>query len=218
MLQHCKKGRGMAIYCDESGGLGRGVMTFAAVQIEAEAADALLRHFQMATGLRGEMKGSRINLTERALLFELLARHDGRAWIATYVRPKGHSAGPQSAAQEKGQDDRTLYAHLLQSALAKWLPESGAGCLEVVIDEGRYDPQILSLVEADVEKMLGGWGKANLVDSKRCAGVQIADVVANSFFNLSASREGDDRAARIGAIVAPFVADRRLREVQVEMP
>jgi Protein of unknown function (DUF3800) len=204
----------MPIYCDESGGLSRGVMTFAAVQIDAEAADAVLRHFHMATGLRGEMKGSRINLTERALLFELLARHDGRAWIATYVRPAGQKSGPQSA----GQDDRTLYAHLLQNVLAKWLPESGGACADVVIDEGRYDPQILSQVEADVEKMLSGWGQADLVDSKRCAGVQIADVVANSFFNLAASREGDDRAARIGAIVAPFVADRRLRAFQVEMP
>jgi hypothetical protein len=39
----------MTIYCDESGGVGRGVMTLAAVQIEPQDADALLARFRVRT-------------------------------------------------------------------------------------------------------------------------------------------------------------------------
>ena len=36
----------MPIYCDESGGVGRGVMTLAALSIDAEPADNVLARFQ----------------------------------------------------------------------------------------------------------------------------------------------------------------------------
>lgn len=62
----------MPIYCDEWGGVGRGVMTLAALSISVETADDILLRFRQINGLKGELKGSRIDLAERALLFELL--------------------------------------------------------------------------------------------------------------------------------------------------
>src|SRR3546814_4216403 len=61
----------MTIYCDESGGLNAGAMTFAAVMLTPEVAAAIHARFRAVTGLRGELKGSRISLTERAYLLEL---------------------------------------------------------------------------------------------------------------------------------------------------
>ncbi len=202
----------MPIYCDESGGLNAGVMTFAAVQIDADAADAVLDRFCQITGLRGELKGSRITIAERGLLIELMMQHGGRAWIA---EARSATIGPLDTLGAEVRDI-TLYARLLQTAVKAWLPESGGDCLHVIIDEGRYDPHILSIVEADIETLLSGWGQASLTDSKRCAGVQIADVIANSFFNIGAAANlPDPRADRIQAIVAPYLADKRLREIEV---
>ncbi len=54
-----------------------------------------------------------------------------------------------------------------------------------MIDEGRYDPTILAKVREDIQAGLGQWGRASLADSRRSDGVQIADVIANSLFNIT---------------------------------
>lgn len=192
----------MPIYCDESGGLSAGAMTFAAVLIDAGAADDLLIRFKAVTGLRGEMKGSRISLVERGLFFELLERFGGRAIIGETRRER---IAP-GAWQEKDLDLKT-YTALLEHVVEAWLPEVN-GCAEVVIDDGRYDAGRLSLVRRDIAAMLGTCGRARLEDSKRSAGVQIADVIANSMFNLAIS---SPRTERIHRIAAPFMESSVLR-------
>ncbi|MBB5684032.1 DUF3800 domain-containing protein [Sphingobium boeckii] len=186
----------MPIYCDESGGLSAGAMIFAAVKIEADAADALLMRFKAVAGLRGEMKGSRISLVERGLFFEFLERFGGRAIIGEARRER---LAP-GVRPEKDLDLKT-YAALLEHVVEAWLPEVN-GCAEVVIDDGRYDAARLSLVRQDIAAMLGTCGRARLEDSKRSAGVQIADVIANSMFNLAIS---SPRTERIRRIAAPFI-------------
>lgn len=192
----------MPIYCDESGGLSAGAMTFAAVLIDGDAADALLARFRAITGLRGEMKGSRISLIERGLFFELLERFKGRAIIGEILRDRV----PPEARQEKDLDLKT-YTALLETVVQAWLPEVD-GCAEVIIDDGRYDAGRLSLVRQDIAALLGTCGRARLEDSKRSAGVQIADVIANSMFNLAV---GSPRTDRIRRIAAPFLDSAVLR-------
>ena len=192
----------MPIYCDESGGMSAGAMIFAGVSIAAEDAEALLLRFKAVTALRGEMKGSRISLPERGLFFELLERFRGRAIVAQV--DARHP--PPSLIEEKDRDLRA-YAALLESVVSAWLPEQG-GCAEVVIDDGRYDQARLALVRTDIAAMLGTCGRARLADSRRSAGVQIADVIANSFFNLAYPSPRTDRIRRI---VAPFLEAGTLR-------
>lgn len=192
----------MPIYCDESGGLAAGAMTLAGVSIAADDADALLARFKQVTALRGEMKGSRISLVERALFFELLERFRGRA-IVCEVRA---DRLPARLSEERGRDLRA-YAALLETVVEAWLPESG-DCAEVIIDDGRYDPATLALVRDGVSALLGTCGRTRLADSRRSAGVQIADVVANSFYNLTYASA---RTERIRQIVSPFRNGRQLR-------
>lgn len=191
----------MPIYCDESGGISAGAMVFAGVSIEAEAADRLLARFKEVTAIRGEMKGSRISLVERGLFFELLERFGGRAIVAQLPGKR--------VPAEPGEKDRDLkaYAALLEDVVGAWLPETG-GCAEVIIDDGRYDPATLGLVRAEIARLLGTCGRARLADSRRSAGVQIADVIANSVFNLAVISE---RAERIRRILAPFLAGQTVR-------
>lgn len=193
----------MTIYCDESGGLNAGAMTFAAVMLTPEQAAAIHVRFRAVTGLRGELKGSRISLTERAYLLELFDRAGGRAWVAVAKR-----ATLTLPANGKGPSDLALYAALLDLAVSQWLPETGGVCIDVVIDDGRYDPVILANVRDTIQAGLSGWGRASLADSRRSDGVQIADVVANSLFNVAV---GSPRAPRIETILGPFLESRTIR-------
>ena len=197
----------MTIYCDESGGLNAGAMTFAAVMMTPEIATAIHARFRAVTGLRGELKGSRISLTERAYLLELFDRAGGRAWVAVAKRDRlAPSANGRLAT------DLALYTALLDLAVSKWLPETGGVCTDVVIDDGRYDPTILSGVRDAIQGGLAGWGQASLADSRRSDGVQIADVIANSLFNMETA---SPRAHRIGVIVEPLLTSRAIRVAEL---
>ena len=193
----------MTIYCDESGGLNAGAMTFSAVMLTPQAAAEIHERFRGVTGLRGELKGSRISIVERAYLLELFDRAGGRAWVAVAKRDK--------LAQNPGgtlPSDLALYAGLLNLAIGRWLPETGGVCTDVVIDDGRYDPKILAHVREEIQAGLGQWGRASLADSRRSDGVQIADVIANSLFNITV---GSQRAHRIQRILDPMLASKAIR-------
>ena len=104
----------MTIYCDESGGLNAGVMTFSAVMLTPNAATEIHERFRGVTGLRGELKGSRISIVERAYLLELFDRAGGRAWVAVAKRerlaPPAHGSPPS---------DLALYAALLDLSVVR---------------------------------------------------------------------------------------------------
>lgn len=197
----------MTIYCDESGGVGAGIMCLSAVSIPADAADELLQQMRAVIGVRGELKGSRITLPERAYCIELLMRLGGKAVIACadIATLRRHHDG-------KAPEDIALYAHLLETALDPWMLESG-GCIDVRIDDGRYDPRLNAMLRADVQQSLGQWGKATLEDSRRSAGIQIADVMANSWYQIGLA---GPRSQRIRALMEPFVADGRIRPLIIQ--
>ena len=192
---------GQSIYCDESGGIGAGAMTFAAVHISTDNAEQLLQRFRDITRHRGELKGSRIDLTERGLFFELLEKYEASAHVGIIK-----SDDISDAVRKAGGSDLKAYNHLLHEVIDSLLPRTG-GCGNVVIDEGRYDPQILENARQDIADMLGNWGKATLIDSKRSIGVQIADVIANSSYNIVT---GSSKAEHISKIMAPMMDSRRI--------
>lgn len=197
----------MTIYCDESGGLNAGAMTFAAVMLSHQEAADIHDRFRSVTGLRGELKGSRISVVERAYLLELFDRAGGRAWVAVAKR--------ETLAQGAGgtlPSDLALYGALLNLAIGRWLPETGGVCTDVVIDDGRYDPTILSHVRAEIQAGLGQWGRASLADSRRSDGVQIADVIANSLYNIAVK---SPRAPRIQRIIEPMLASKTIRVAEL---
>ncbi len=198
----------MTIYCDESGGLSAGAMCFAALRMDDADAERLLDRFREVTGLRGELKGSRIALIERAFFFELLERFGGEAWVSVVRREKLVPKGEQNP------EDIKVYARLLETVLDKWqAADDKPGPRKVVIDDGRYDPRLQQMLREDVQRDLGQWGRASLADSRRVAGIQIADVVANTLYNLAIQ---STRAERMRRILSPFIADRRVRVIELE--
>lgn len=188
----------MPIYIDESGSLPAGAMIMAGVEIDAEAADALLARFRAVTGLHGELKGSRIEIIERAFFFELLHRFGGRAEVSLLHNQRGPEGRPE---------DFDVYVALLDQLVRDWLPKTD-DCTKFIVDAGRYDAMVLEGVRKDILRLLPNCGSASLVDSRRSAGVQIADVVANSFYNIAVN---SGRAGRIGTIIEPFLQSGMLR-------
>ena len=111
----------MTIYCDESGGLNADAMTFSAVMLTPKAAADIHARFRSVTGLRGELKGSRISVVERAYLLELFDRAGGRAWVAVAERDK--------LSQNSGgtlPSDLVLYTALLNLASGAGYPKRAA--------------------------------------------------------------------------------------------
>lgn len=193
----------MPIYCDESGGIGRGVMTLAALSIaEGAAEDALLR-FRKLTGLVGELKGSRIDLRERALVFELIDAADWHATVGIAI-----SALKPALGEDRGDHDIAIYSGLLDDVIASMLADHGPTCNDVIIDDGRYGIDTLALVRNSVGRLVGPLGTASLAMSHTFAGLQLADVIANTFFNRAMVTE---RQARMAAIVAPFLAGGQIK-------
>lgn len=191
----------MPIYCDESGGIGRGVMTLAAVDMPSDEADALLTQFRAATGHVGELKGSRIDLIERGLFFDLFIQTSASATVGIAI-----SALKPDPQEDRGDHDIATYAALLNDVVGAMLPDS-ISCENVIIDDGRYGDNVLSKVRNDIGRLVGPCGSAQLALSHRLAGLQIADVVANSFFNRALV---NDRQGRMAAVVAPLLESGRI--------
>jgi Protein of unknown function (DUF3800) len=192
----------MPIYCDESGGVGRGVMTLAALSISGEAADNVVTRFRQITGLKGELKGSRIDLTERALLFELLEPGDWHATVGIAI-----SALQPQPGSDRGDHDIAIYSALLDDVIGSMV-EARPDCSDVIIDDGRYGMETLALVRNSVGRLVGPLGTASLAISHTLAGLQLADVIANSFFNRALV---NNRQARMAAVVAPFLESGKIR-------
>jgi hypothetical protein len=197
----------VAIYCDESGGVGAGVMALAAVSLSADSADLIVTRFRDVIGLRGELKGSRIGMAERAFFIETLFRHGGRVIIAhTHMRNLA-AASPDGRVPQ----DIYIYAKLLQTVVDAWLPLSG-GCVEMVVDDGRYDARLNGLLRADVQGAIGQWGSVVLADSDQVSGVQIADVLANSMFQIIV---GSQYGPRVQTLLDPFIASGAVKLIDV---
>lgn len=198
----------MPIYCDESGSLSAGVMVFAAVAFgDATAADDLLARFRTASGLRGELKGSRITVVERALVLELFQRFGGRAWLA--YTPRGDYPDDRPVP-----DDHVIYTRLLDAVLNQWTTEQDPPVdHRIEIDAGRYDGTMLGVIRSRVETALDGWGHITVADSARTPGIQVADVIANSLYNIV---RASPRSRRIGDILEPFRHDGSIRIVRLD--
>lgn len=192
----------MPIYCDESGGVGRGVMTLAAISIDVETADAVISRFRDITGSLGELKGSRIDLAERGLLFELLGRKNWAATVGIAI-----SALTPESGQDRGAHDTEIYARLLNDTVTD-LIDGAQDCVQVIIDDGRYGAETLALIRNDIADLIGSCSTASLGLSHRLSGLQIADVIANTFFNRAMVTE---RQGRMAAIVAPFLESGRIK-------
>ena len=177
-------------------------MTLAGLRIAQADAEHIIARFRAVTGIDGEIKGSRIELGERGLLFELLEKTDATATIGIAL-----SATRPALGQDRGAHDVDVYAALLEDVVGAMLQEGG-DCTQVIIDDGRYGADTLAMIRSDIGALVGPCGIARLELSHRAAGLQLADVIANTFFTRALP---GNRQARMAAIVTPMMNAGRLK-------
>lgn len=178
-------------------------MTLAALSMPAEEAEAMLARFRSVTGWHGELKGSRIDLAQRALLFELLEESSAQATVAIAI-----SATKPEPGEDRGDHDIETYLRLIETAVTHRIANPGEHEeRSVILDDGRYGPHALAAVQQNVAELIGPRGTVKLALSHELAGLQFADVIANSFFNRAMATE---RQARMAAIVAPMLESGRI--------
>ena len=177
-------------------------MTLAAVSIDPDVANDLLARFRADTGLRKELKGSRIDLEERAYFLDLFEQAGAKAIIGLAI-----TALTPAPGSDRGDHDQAVYQALIEDVIGAWLPETG-GCAQIVMDDGRYDRLVMAQVRAEVAALLGGFGSVRMEMSHHRAGLQIADVIANSFFNRA---QVSERQPRFISLLEPHLASKRMR-------
>lgn len=178
----------MHVFCDESGGTGRDDSLFlvAAVALTAGEATRIMKSFRKATGLRGEVKGSRLTLDQRSLFFDLVKRSGTPAISVAYcsgMLPLGNWA--LGAVK-----DADLWAELvIESTLHLGTPSA----MSLYADRRYHGAQARSLQEC-IGASITNQTRSNsfpvhFVDSRDHDGVQIADVVANTAYREILHRE-----------------------------
>lgn len=177
-------------------------MTLAGLAIDQVEAEKIIARFRAVTGMDGEVKGSRIELGERGLLFELLEKSSATAIVGVAL-----SATRPSLGMDRGDHDIDVYVALLEDVIGTMLP-TVSGCAEIIIDDGRYSPDTLALIRSDIANFVGPCGTARMEVSHRAAGLQLADVIANTFFTRALPGK---RQARMAAIITPMMNAGRIK-------
>lgn len=177
----------MHIYCDESGGTDAASSEFliSAVLIDPADADRLLRTFRKKRRHGEEMKGHQLLPEDRQRFFAMLTGYDHAACAAGLCR-----RDPAGGMVMRTQPEIRIWGGLLTDALCR--PQFGRA-LGVTLDQGRYSKEARAGQFAVLsEALVARWGRRwplHTGDSRRFAGLQVADVVANTA--LHAARGGE---------------------------
>ena len=136
------------------------------------------------------------------MLFELLEPGDWHATVGIAI-----SALKPEPGEDRGDHDIAIYSALLDDVIGSMV-DARPDCSDVIIDDGRYGLETLTLVRNSVGRLVGPLGTASLAMSHTLAGLQLADVIANSFFNRALV---NNRQARMAAIIAPYLESGKIK-------
>lgn len=176
----------MHIYCDESGGTdaASGEFLIGAVLIAPGDADRLVRAFRKKVRLGEEIKGHKLLPDDRERFFAMLSEVGHSACAVGCVR-----TDPIGGMVMRTQPEIRLWRGLIAEALTRPSFAAGNG---VTLDQGRYSKEARNReMAALADELAGRWGRRwpiHTGDSRRFAGLQVADVVVNTA--LHATRFG----------------------------
>lgn len=169
----------MQIYCDESGVLSKGIFLATSAMISSHAANHLIARFRKQFKIRGEVKGTNLSPEQRAEFFKALAALEELRSVSVVCDRRTPSGGWASSTWP----EEAIYERLLcQSCEA--LPCEGLNAISVTPDGSRYKKAKLMDIGGRIEVRLGERfqlkAKVSFADSARTAGIQVADVIANT--------------------------------------
>jgi len=173
------------IFCDESGGTDSSNATFLASAISIIPAEAqrLIKSFRKATRIVGEIKGHWLTPEHRRVFLDLVAKR-GDLVSAVVICSRFDACGGWAMGSLAEID---LYSHLLAEACVALPNLATADHLTVTPDGGRYKKAQLESVRKHLAQVVTARHShmrthVAFGDSASLAGLQIADVIANSVF------------------------------------
>lgn len=151
----------------------------AAVAICPGLAKSLMNRFRKRTGLQGEIKGHSLSIEHRQKFFDLMAEFCPEATVVMVC----DRTNPLSGMMMRRRSPGDLWADLTTEACLALKPDGKA--LTVTPDGGRFSRQYAERLErqiADQVALATGIScvRVRCERSELVAGIQVADIVANS--------------------------------------
>lgn len=207
----------MQIFCDESGGTdpANDLFLAAAVAISSNGATRLLKSFRKATGWKGgEVKGHRLTPEQRRVFFDLLTRQEDLGSVVVSCSRRMPVGGWAMEALS----ELELYGYLLREACVGLVPATSRH-VTITPDGGRYKKSDLHRIALHLATEVQQRSPAAPVavsfeDSAAIAGLQVADVVANTAFQAQAVAANAELAE---ALLTPLRVKGRLIMRPVEI-
>ena len=169
-----------------------------------------MKSYRKATRTAGELHGHQLDPRQRAVFLGLLAREAVSVVVAC------RRAEPLGGWAMSAMPEADLYGHLLAEACAGLPGYGGADQLAVTPDGGRYPRARLDRVRTTLAATLkarhAGPVDVAFRDSAAVAGLQVADVVANSAFQMI-GRGGPARE-----LLVPLIGMGRLTILPLRLP
>jgi hypothetical protein len=169
------------IFTDESGGSDRGVFLVSAIQISPLAADRLIKTFRKKTKIQNEIKGQKLHSDQRHLFFGLLEKETD-AYAVSIACSRTTTLGGWAMSN---MDEHVLWSALtVESCLGL---AGGIQQINVTTDGGKYSNPVLDRCRANMVNAMKSHrpdARVNMTysESHASAGVQVADVIANTVF------------------------------------
>ena len=175
----------MQIFCDESGGAdpANDLFLAAAVAILPFGATRLLKSFRKATAWKGsEVKGHRLSPEQRRVFFDLLVRQEDLGSVVV----SGSRRTPVGGWAMGALSEPEPYVHLLREECVALVPAISRH-VTITPDGGRYKRSELRRIARHLatevrHRLPTSPVTVSLADSASTAGLQVADVVANTAF------------------------------------
>ena len=194
------------VFCDESGGSDPANPAFlvAAVAISTPDATRLVKSFRKATGITGEVKGNKLSPAQRATFLGLLARQPDAVSVVI-VCSRGDPIGGWAMG---ALPEANLYGHLLTEACLSLPRMSLARHIVITPDQPRYTKARAEPVRASVVQAFAAYHpRAGVAvtfgNSSELAGLQVADVVANAAYQVTApTPAGEATTPLLAALIA----------------
>ncbi len=207
----------MQIFCDESGGTdpANDLFLAATVAIPLTGATRLLKSFRKATRWTGgEVKGHRLTPEQRRVFFDLFCREDDLGSIVVSCSRRTLVGGWAMGALSEIE----LYGHLLREACVDLVPATSQH-VTITPDGGRYKKSELHKIALHLAREVQQRSPAapvtvSFADSASVAGLQVADVVANTAFQAQTVAANAELA---GTLLAPLRLTGRLVMRPVEI-
>lgn len=183
------------IFCDESE-IARRHLLVAAVAIEPKLAKRLMGRFRKQEKLKDEIKGHELTIAQRQAFFAMMAEYAPEA-TAVVICEREHPLGGHMMGTLAPSD---LWAELVVESCLVLQPRGPT--LAVTPDGGRYSRKVLDPLERQISnKLIKATGiervRVRCEPSESLAGLQVADIIANSATHARHAGESADLAAQL---------------------